>query len=176
MSLRQQFLATGSLALVIAVSAALAGGPANAGRPIWEAITIDDTSLLPNTSAACGFAVYEHDFGTLKNQTIMLPDGSVRISDRAVHIDSVFFAPSTGKSLLVHPGGTGGFTATIHPDGSVTLFAHGTDGMITVPGVGLVYASSGTERVEISPTGDVTAIDHGNKSEDHSGLCPVLAA
>jgi hypothetical protein len=175
MSLRQRFFATGSLAVVIAVSAALAGTPAKAGPPTWESITVDDTYLLPNTSAACGFEVYEHDFGTLKDQTIVLPDGSVRISDRAVHIDTVYFAPSTGKSVLVHPGGTGGFTATFHPDGSVTLFAHGTDGMITVPGVGLVFASSGNERVEISPTGDVTVIEHGNKSEDHSGLCPILA-
>ena len=176
MSLRQRFLATGALTAVIAVSAALAGSPATAGKPSWESITVDETSLLPNTSAACGFDVYEHDFGTLKDQTIVLPDGSMRISDRAVHIDSVFFAPSTGKSVLVHPGGTGGFTATAHPDGSVTIFGHGTNGMITAPHVGLVFASSGNFRIEISPTGDVTEVEHGNKSEDHSGLCPILAS
>jgi len=176
MSLRQRSLVTGALAVVIAVSAALAGGPAKAGPPSWESITVDDTFLLANTSAACGVDVYEHDFGTLKNQTIVLPDGSVKISDRAVRIDSVYFAPSTGKSVLVHPGGTGGFTATLHPDGSVTLFGHGTEGMITVPGVGLVFASSGNFRVEISPTGEVTEVEHGNKSEDHSGLCPILAS
>ena len=176
MSVRQRFLATGVLAVMIAVSAALAGGPAQGGAPTWESITVDDTYLLPNTSAACGFDVYEHDLGTLENQTIVLPDGSVRSSDRAVRIDSIFFAPSTGKSVLVHPGGTGGFTATLHPDGSVTLFGHGTDGMITVRGVGLVFASSGNFRVEISPTGEVTEVEHGNKSEDHSGLCPILAS
>jgi hypothetical protein len=168
---RRRLLAVAFAALVIGVASASAKG----GPPGWESITVDDTFLLPNTSAACGFDVYEHDFGTLKGQTQVMPDGSVRISDRAVHIDSVFFAPSTGESVLVHPGGTGGFTATLHPDGSVTLFAHGTDGMITVPGVGLVFASSGNSRVEISPTGDVVEIEHGNHSEDHSGLCPILA-
>jgi streptogramin lyase len=176
MSLRLRFLATASLAVLVALCSTLVGSPAIAGPPSWESITVDDTYLLPNTSAACGFDVYEHDFGTLKDQTIVLPDGSVKISDRAVHIDTVYFAPSTGKSVLVHPGGAGPFTVTLHPDGSVTLFARGTDGMITVPGVGLVFASSGNERVEISPTGEVTVIEHGNKSEDHSGLCPILAA
>ena len=58
----------------------------------------------------------------------------------------------------------------------MTLFGHGTEGMLTVRGVGLVFASSGNFRVEISPTGEVTEVEHGNKSEDHSGLCPILAS
>jgi hypothetical protein len=176
MSIRHRVFATGALAVVIAVASALAGSSAKAGTPNWESITVDDTYLLQTTSAACGFDVYEHDFGTLKNQTIERPDGTTMISDRAVHIDTVYFAPSTGKSILVHPGGVGGLAVTLHPDGSVTLLSHGTDGMITMPGVGLIYASAGMERVEISPIGEVLFVEHGNRNEDHTALCPYLAA
>jgi len=176
MSMRHRILATGLLAVVIAVASALAGGSAKAGTPTWESISVDDTYLLPVTSAACGFDVYEHDFGTLKNQTIVRPEGSMMISDRAVHIDTVYFAPSTGKSIRVHPGGVGGLALTFHADGSFTLLSHGTDGMITMPGVGTIYSSSGMERIEISATGDVVVVEHGNKNEDHTALCPYLAA
>ena len=48
--------------------------------------------------------------------------------------------------------------------------------MITMPGVGVIYSSSGMERIEISATGDVVFVEHGNKNEDHIALCPYLAA
>ncbi len=94
---------------------------AMAQPPAWETIAVDETYLLPRTSATCGFEVYKHDFGTLEVQTVVLPDGGVRIHDVAVRIDSVISAPSTGQSVLVHPGGTGGRSVTLHPDGSVTV-------------------------------------------------------
>lgn len=148
---------------------------AMAQPPAWETIAVDETYLLPRTSATCGFEVYKHDFGTLEVQTVVLPDGGVRIQDVAVRIDSVISAPSTGQSVPVHPGGTGGRSVTLHPDGSVTVLAHGTDGMITVQGVGLVYASSGMVRIEIDPSGTVTEVVHGLHSEDYRALCPTLA-
>jgi len=148
---------------------------AMAQPPAWETIAVDETYLLPRTSATCGFEVYKHDFGTLEIQTVVLPDGSVQIRNVAVRIDSVISAPSTGQSVLVHPGGTGGRSVTLHPDGSVTVLAHGTDGMITVQGVGLVYASSGMVRIEIDPIGNVTEVVHGLHSEDYRALCPTLA-
>jgi len=144
-----------------------------AGPPTWETVTVDETSLLPTTSATCGFEVYKHDVGTLKIQTVVA-DGSVRIHDVAVQIDFVVFAPSTGQSLLVHPGGTGGRSVTLHPDGSVTYLAHGTDGVITVEGVGLVYATTGMTRIEIDASGNVTEVADGLHSEDFSALCPYL--
>jgi hypothetical protein len=148
---------------------------AMAQPPAWETIAVDETYLLPRTSATCGFEVYKHDFGTLEVQTVGLPDGGVRIHDVAVRIDSVISAPSTGQSVLVHPGGNGGRSVTVHADGSVTYLAHGTDGMITVQGVGLVYASSGMVRIEIDPNGNVTEVVHGLHSEDYRALCPTLA-
>jgi hypothetical protein len=147
---------------------------AMAQPPAWETIVVDDTYLLPRTSATCGFEVYKHDFGKLEVQTVVLPDGGVRIHDVAVSIDSVISAPSTGQSVLVHPGGTGGRSVTLHPDGSVTVLTGGTDGMITVQGVGVVYASSGMERIEIDPSGNVTEMVHGLRSEDYRALCPTL--
>jgi hypothetical protein len=147
---------------------------AMAGPPAWETVTVDDTYLLPTTSAACGFEVYKHDFGTLEIQTMELSDGTVRIHDVSVRIDSVISAPSTGQSVLVHPAGTGGRNITLHPDGSITYLAHGTDGMITVEGVGLVYASSGMVRIETDSSGDVTEVTHGLHSENFTALCPYL--
>jgi hypothetical protein len=146
---------------------------AMAGPPTWETVTVDDTYPLPRTSATCGFEVYKHDFGTLKIQTVVA-DGTVRIHDVAVQIDSVISAPSTGGSLLIHPAGTGGRSVTLHPDGSVTYLAHGTDGVITVEGVGLVYAATGMTRIEIDASGNVTEVAHGLHSEDFSALCPYL--
>jgi hypothetical protein len=146
---------------------------AMAGPPTWETVTVDDTYLLPRTSAACGFEVYKHDFGTLKIQTVVA-NGSVRIHDVAVQIDSIISAPSTGQSLLIHPAGTGGRSVTLHPDGSITYLAHGTDGVITVEGAGLVYAATGMTRMEIDANGNVTEVAHGLHSEDFSALCPYL--
>ena len=147
---------------------------AMAEPPAWETVTVDDTYLLPMTSAVCGFEVYKHDFGTLEIQTTELPDGSVRIHDLAVHLDSVISAPSTGQSLLVHPGGAGTRNVTLHPDGSISYLAHGIDGMITVKGVGLVYASSGMVRYETDSSGNVTEVEHGLHSENFTALCPSL--
>jgi hypothetical protein len=161
-----------ALALATLV-AGIGATSAMAGPPTWETVTVDDTYLLPRTSATCGFEVYKHDFGTLKIQTVEA-DGSVRIHDVAVRIDSVISAPSTGASLLVHAGGTGGRSVTLHPDGSVTYLAHGSDGLITVEGVGLVYAASGMARIEIDASGNVTEVAHGLHSEDFSALCPYL--
>jgi hypothetical protein len=148
---------------------------AMAQPPAGETIAVDETYLLPRTSATCGFEVYKHDFGTLEIQFIELSDGTVRIHDVAVRIDSVISAPSTGQSLLVHPGGAGGRNVTLHPDGSMTYLAHGTDGMITVEGAGLVYASSGMHRIETDANGNVTEMVHGLHSENYSALCPTLA-
>jgi hypothetical protein len=39
---------------------------AMAQPPAWETIAVDETYLLPRTSATCGFEVYKHDFGTLE--------------------------------------------------------------------------------------------------------------
>jgi hypothetical protein len=161
-------LALATLVVGIGATSAMAKPPA------WETVTVDDTYLLPITSAACGFEVYKHDFGTLEIQTTELPDGTVRIHDLAVHLDSVISAPSTGQSLLVHPGGAGTRNVTLHPDGSITYLAHGTDGMITVEGVGVVYASSGMLRIETDPGGNVTEVLRGLHSEDFSALCPYL--
>ena len=146
---------------------------AMAGPPTWETVTVDDTYLLPTTSATCGFEVYKHDFGTLKIQTVVAV-GSVRIHGVAVQIDSSISAPATGQSLLIHPAGTGGRSITLHSDGSITYLAHGTDGMITVEGVGLVYAATGMTRMEIDPSGNVTEVAHGLHSEDFTALCPYL--
>jgi hypothetical protein len=55
------------------------------------------------------------------------------------------------------------------------VLAHGTDGMITVQGIGLVYASSGLARIEIDSSGNVTEMVHGLHSEDYRALCPTLA-
>jgi hypothetical protein len=94
---------------------------------------------------------------------------------RSVHIDSDYVAPSIGTSITVHPGGAGPYTETDYADGTVVLFARGTNGMVAVPGLGLVFASSGTSIVTIDPSGNVIEVQHGNFSEDHSGICPALA-
>ena len=46
--------------------------------------------------------------------------------------------------------------------------------MITVEGVGVVYASSGMLRIETDPCGNVTEVLRGLHSEDFSALCSYL--
>ena len=69
------------MSLAVAVISTLAmAAPAAAAPPTWEEVTVDDTSYLPRTSAACGFDVFEHDVGELKFQLI----ASGWFRDRAV--------------------------------------------------------------------------------------------
>ncbi len=50
----------------------------------------------------------------------------------------------------------------------------GQNGHVTIPGEGIVWASSGIVKVEIDASGNVTELAHGNHSPDHSGICPLL--
>lgn len=76
MFISKQLIVLALLALV--VSLALAAS-ANAGRqPTFVPITVEDTFLLGQTSAICGFPVFEHDSGTFTVMVTTLPDGSVK--------------------------------------------------------------------------------------------------
>lgn len=60
--------------------------------------SVDYVSFAPATSAACGFRVYAHHWGTITTRLITQPDGTVgREFDgsSALHIE--WFSPDTGK-------------------------------------------------------------------------------
>jgi hypothetical protein len=46
--------------------------------------------------------------------------------------------------------------------------------VVTVEGVGLVYAATRMARMEIDASGNVTEVAHGLHSEDFSALSPYL--
>jgi hypothetical protein len=50
----------------------------------------------------------------------------------------------------------------------------GMDGVVTIPGQGLVWAEIGITKFEIDASGNVTEIHHGTSYPDHSGICPLL--
>ncbi len=74
MSIRPRLIVVGLLAFVALVSIA----SASADQPTFVTNTIDDTFQLGQTSAVCGFPVFEHDFGTVTTMITTLPDGSLR--------------------------------------------------------------------------------------------------
>jgi hypothetical protein len=157
------------MALMLAAVAKASGGP-----PTFVTTSVDDTQLLGGTSAICGFPVYQHDVGTVRTMVTTMPDGSVKSHDVVVKIDTTFYSTDPAHTGTVTTRPSGPFIEIDHPDGSVTMRSIGQEGHVTIPGQGIVWASSGITTVEVDASGNVTEISHGNMSPDHSGICPLL--
>jgi hypothetical protein len=160
-------LLAGTIALLVAVTA-------RAAEPTFVTITVDETQFFPLTSAICGFPVYQHDTGTVTTMITTLPDGSVKAHDVVVKITTTFYSTDPAHTGTVTTRPSGPFIEIDHPNGSVTMNSIGQDGHVTIPGEGIVWASSGITKVEIDASGNVTEVEHGNDSPDHSGICPLL--
>jgi hypothetical protein len=160
----------GLAALVLAASASASAGQ----QPTFITNTVDETTFFAQTSAICGFPVFEHDKGTVTTMITTLPDGSVKSHDIAVKINVTFFSTDPAHTGTVTTRPSGPFIEIDHPDGSVTLMGIGQDGHVTIPGEGLVWGDIGISKIEIDASGNVTEISHGNFSPDHSGICPLL--
>ena len=63
-----------------------------AARPTFVTNVVDETAFFAQTSAVCGFPVYEHDTGTVTSMVTTLPDGSVKSHDVVVKITATFFS------------------------------------------------------------------------------------
>jgi hypothetical protein len=154
----------------------IAAYPAAAGaaRPTLVTNAIDETVFFAQTSAICGFPVYEHDAGTVTTMVTRMPDGSVKSHDIVVKITVTFFStdPNHPRTVTTRPSGP--FIEIDHPDGSVTMMGIGQDGHVTIPGQGLVWGDIGISKIEVDANGNVTEVAHGNFSPDHSGICPLL--
>jgi hypothetical protein len=160
-------LLVGAIALLVAVTA-------RAAEPTFVTVTVDETEFFPLTSAICGFPVYQHDTGTVTTMITTLPDGSVKAHDVVVKITYTIYSTDPAHTGTVTTRPSGPFIEIDHPDGSVTMNSIGQDGHVTIPGEGIVFASSGITKVEIDASGNVTEVQHGNHSPDHSGICPLL--
>ena len=171
MSIGRRLLALSLLACGVVISS---GASASASQPTFVTVSVDESFQLQQTSAACGFPVFERDTGTVTTALTTLPDGSTKAHDIAVRIVVTFFSTDPAHPGTVTTRGVGGRVEIDHPDGSVSIVAHGQDGHATLPGEGIVFASAGISRVEIDASGNVTEIEHGNHSPDHSGICPLL--
>ena len=154
----------------------IAAYPAAAGaaRPTFVTNKVDETVFFAQTSAVCGFPVYEHDTRTVTTMVTTLPDGSVKSHDVVVKITVTFFStdPDHTRTVITRPAGP--FIEIDHPDGSVTMMGIGQDGHVTMPGQGLVWGDIGIVKTEIDASGTVTEVAHGTFSPDHSGICPLL--
>ena len=165
-----------SLALATVLPArasALAASPSS-GQPTFVTNIVDETEYFRFTSAICGFPVFEHDMGTVTTMVTTLPDGSVKSHVVVVKITVTFFSTDPAHTGTVTTRPSGPFIEIDHPDGSVTMTGIGQDGHVTIPGQGIVWASSGITKIEIDASGNVTEVSHGNYYPDHSGICPLL--
>jgi len=158
-----------AIALMFAMAAS-----ASDGQPTFVTTTVDETQFFAFTSAVCGFPVYEHDVGTVTTMITTMPDGSVKSHDVVVDITATFFSTDPNHTGTVTTRPSGPFIEIDHPDGSVTMMSIGQNGHVTIPGEGIVWASSGITKVEIDASGNVTEVSHGNMSPDHTGICPLL--
>jgi hypothetical protein len=165
-------LAALASAAVLAIS--VAATVSAAGTPTFVINTIDDISFFAFTSSVCGFPVYEHDTGTITTMVTTLSDGSVKAHDVVVKITVTFFSTDPAHPGTVSTRPSGPFIEIDHPDGTVTMNSIGQNGHVTIPGQGIVWVSSGITKVEIDASGNVTEVQHGNFSEDHTGICPLL--
>ena len=162
----------------IVVAAAMAAYSATASAvgqpPSFITNTVDDTVFFAQTSAICGFPVFEHDAGTVRTMVTTLPDGSVKFHDVVVKITETFFSTDPNHTSTVTTRPSGPFIEIDHPDGSVTMMGIGQNGHVTMPGKGLVWAEIGITKVEIDANGNVTEVTHGIFSPDHTGICALL--
>ena len=147
---------------------------ASAEAPAFFTSEIDDTVFFAQTSAICGFPVFEHDTGTVTTMVTTLPDGSVKSHDVVVKITVTFFSTDPNHTRTVTTRPSGPFIEIDHPDGSVTMMGIGQDGHVTIPGQGLVWGDIGIVKTEIDASGNVTEVAHGSFASDHSGICPLL--
>ena len=162
------------IATVLAI-AALSVPTALAATPtLYRNVAIDDTNLLPNTSRQCGFDVYLRQYGSISFKIATRETGVVTIQEVAVRVAGTYFAPSTGKAVTVRVDDAGTNIETIYPDGRDVVMNAGSDGVITVPGVGHVYIGVGRVLVTVDANGDVTEVTVGNRDPDHSGVCDLL--
>ncbi len=78
------------LALAASVIAITSAASASPGQPTFVTNTVDETVFFAQTSAICGFPVFEHDVGTVTTAITTLPDGSTKAHDIAVRIGLVW--------------------------------------------------------------------------------------
>ena len=168
----QRHLAALASAAMLAICVAATASAA--GTPTFFTNTIEDTQFFAFTSSVCGFPVYEHDTGTDTTMVTTLPDGSVKTHDVVVKVNATFFSTDPAHPGTVTTRPSGPFIEIDHSDGTVTMDSIGQNGHVTVPGQGIVWSSSGITKVEIDGSGVVTELQHGNFSEDHTGICPLL--
>jgi hypothetical protein len=150
------------------------GAAQSTAQPTFVTSTVDDTVFYPQTSAICGFPFYEHDTGTVTTMITTLPDGSVKSHDIVVKITVTFYSTDPAHTGTVTTRAAGPFIEIDHPDGTVTAMGIGQDGHVTMPGQGLVWGEIGITKIEVDATGNVTEIQHGIFSPNHSGICPLL--
>lgn len=164
-----------AIAIAAALGALAFAASASGGNPTFVTNTIDETVFFAHTSEICGFPVYEHDVGTVTTMITTLPDGSVRYHDVVVKIIETFYSTDPAHTGTVTTRPSGPFIETDHPDGSITILSIGSNGHVTIPGTGLVWADPiGIVRVEIDASGNVTEFFHGISFPDHTGICPLL--
>jgi hypothetical protein len=91
------------LALAVVALAAFVADPvvAAAVQPVRYEFGLDEIVFASRTSAACGFAVYHHDVGTVR--VVLFEDAGgviVRETDQSL-VMSTWFSPDTGNSFKI---------------------------------------------------------------------------
>jgi hypothetical protein len=174
-------------ALSLAWAAAI--GPstaASAVAPVRFEEFVDDTSLAPATSAACGFDVFIHAEGIATVVLFLDAQGNiVKELDGFKQFTLTYFSPDTGKSLSIpqpiklhtfYSGNEVGDEATAFLAG-MDRHAHGatTAGRTEFPAVFAGFGPNGIPDIDQVGPPTVHGVSHTN-AELRERLCAALAS
>jgi hypothetical protein len=153
------------VAVAIVTSLAVAVTLARAAAPVQEWVSVDDTFPLDD----CGFAVEEHDVGTL-HFTTWLDDAGNRTR-------GIVTAP--GLKITWTNLATGASVTTANP--FVVHRTFNADGSITIAFTGLVFALNGGGKAYVESGREVIVFSNGqvepvSSAGPNADLCEALAA
>ena len=148
------------------------GQPAHAVTPSTITTTIDDTTIAPQLSAACGFQITRNVVGTLSVRTYIDTAGNfVREVDQYHLVETLTanrlsLAGRTSQSIVV----------TVAADGSYTVSFAGTDFRLTAPGSGVTFGSAGRLVLAFAADNTFLGVIHavGDTRNDVAAICAAL--
>jgi hypothetical protein len=140
--------------------------------PTTESYAIDSSFTPPILSAACGFDVTRHVFGTLTIRTYTDKAGNFVREVDSYKLTETLTANGitlTGKTVQqIYVG--------LLPDGGFTVTVVGSDFRLALRGSGISFGAVGRLVLVFDANGDLTGVtqDVGDARADYSAICAAL--
>jgi hypothetical protein len=145
--------------------------PVSAASPL---VPISASFTIPAGPDTCAFDLAGSEAGFLKYGTDHR--GGATVATVGIHEHGAFTNPANGRSVSFVVAETQAFS--LNPDGGTTVVSVGLQGILTIPGQGVVAASVGRLVQTIDPSGTLVSTDF--QAGQWSGgpfpaICPYLS-